>query len=397
MEKLPWGTNSQLTANEFYNREDDIIHLKNFLETTSLGTPPTILLSGIRGIGKTALLKRVKNELKSDYLIAYLDLSHSYSFQVGELDEISLMQYIYTGWIDACEEKNFKRYVPRIKEIFKKNKFELKKIIEFGDYPIPIPETNDDYSGLLKLVLNLPQKIYEENKKEIKGVIMIIDEFQVLKDLGKNLDGFLWYFRSIIQSQRNVAYVFSGSIHSKDLIIEKIAGKTGAFGGRMLSFPINPFTENTVRKYLNEKLPSLKFKDNGFKRFYNCTQGVPYYVNTFANLLPKNLPLNDEDIKEEFKNSLPFLADHLKQVWGGLDLVEQKIITSIITGYSERKKIAENLKRTSGSLSRHLVKLQNIGLIQNISNGNYEVCETILKSWLKQEYINKGVFPYRLS
>ena len=77
MEKLPWGTNSQLKNDEFYNRIDDIEHLKNFLETTSLGTPPTILLSGIRGIGKTALLKKIKNEMDSDYLIAYLDLSHN--------------------------------------------------------------------------------------------------------------------------------------------------------------------------------------------------------------------------------------------------------------------------------------------------------------------------------
>ncbi|GAA5819548.1 MAG: ATP-binding protein partial [Methanobrevibacter sp. CfCl-M3] len=36
--------------------------------------------------------------------------------------------------------------------------------MEFGDYPIPIPEIEDDCSGLLNLVLNLPQKIYEENQ-----------------------------------------------------------------------------------------------------------------------------------------------------------------------------------------------------------------------------------------
>ncbi len=397
MEKLPWGTNSQLKNDEFYNRIDDIEHLKNFLETTSLGTPPTILLSGIRGIGKTALLKKIKNEMDSDYLIAYLDLSHSYSYQVGELDEIALMQYFYTAWIDACSKKHLKRFIPRIKEYFQKNKFHFEKIIEFGDYPIPIPEIKDDYSGLLNLVLNLPQKIYEENQNQIKGVIMIIDEFQVLKDLGKNLDSFLWFFRSIIQSQRNVAYIFSGSLNSKDTIIEKISGKTGAFGGRMLTFPINPFTKETVKNYLNERLKSLNFEDDGFERFYSCTKGIPYYVNTFANLLPKNLQLNDKTVKKEFINSLPFLADHLKQLWGGLDLVEQKIITTIINDVTERKMIANELNRTSGSLGRHLNKLQNIGFIENMGNGKYGISETILKSWLKKEYKDKGVFPYRIS
>lgn len=67
----------------------------------------------------------------------------------------------------------------------------------------------------MNLVLELPQKIYDENKKDIKCTIMIIDEFQVLKDLGNNLDKFSWFFRSIIQSQKNVAYVFSGSMDLK--------------------------------------------------------------------------------------------------------------------------------------------------------------------------------------
>jgi len=52
------------------------------------------------------------------------------------------------------------------------------------------------------------------------------------------------------------------------------------------------------------------------KGFYSCTKGIHYYVNTFANLLPKNLPLNDKAVKEEFINSLPFLADHLTTMGG---------------------------------------------------------------------------------
>ncbi|GAA5819549.1 MAG: ATP-binding protein partial [Methanobrevibacter sp. CfCl-M3] len=59
-------------------------------------------------------------------------------------------------------------------------------------------------------------------------------------------------FRSIIQNQRNVAYIFSGSLNSKNTIIERIYGKTGTFGGRMLTFPINPFTKETIKNYLNE-------------------------------------------------------------------------------------------------------------------------------------------------
>lgn len=395
MGNLPWGTNSELSNEQFYNRIDDINHLKNLLKTTSEGTPPTIMLSGMRGVGKTALLKKIKKDLENDYLIAYIDLTRSYSYQVSKLDEIALMQFFYKSWIDVAKEKNYNRVIKRIKEYFQRKKFKLKELAEFEGVPIPIPESKDDYQKIMNLVLELPQKIYDENKKDIKGTIMIIDEFQVLKDLGNNLDKFLWFFRSIIQSQKNVAYVFSGSMDSKDVIIEKIASQKGAFGGRILSFEINPFSKKIVKSYLHERLPSLIFKDDGFERFYACTRGIPYYINTFANLLQKNTPLDDKDVKEEFQRILPLLADHLKQKWGGLNLTEQKIITAIITGHSERKDLAQYLQRTSGSLGTPLVKLQNMGLIQNEHNGKYEISELILKLWLEQEFKTKGVFPYR--
>jgi len=395
MENLPWGTNSQLKNEQFYNRTQDINHLKNLLETTRNATPPTIMLSGIRGVGKTALLKKIKNELDGNYLVNYIDLSHSYNYQTANLDELTLMQYFYKSWIETTKEKKFNRISKRINEYFKRKNFKFKKLIEFGGIPIPIFESEDNLETFMNLVLELPQKIYEENKENIDGVIVMIDEFQALKDLGKNLDKFLWYFRSVIQSQSNVAYVFSGSMTSKDLIIEKIASQKGAFGGRVLSFEIEPFTKDTVKSYLNERLPNLILDDGGFERFYNCTRGVPYYVNTFANLLQKNTSLTDQDVKEEFQRVIPLLADHFKQKWGGLNLTEQKIVTAIIEGHEERKDIAKHLQRTSGSLGIPLLKLQNTGFIQNVSKGTYEITELILKIWLEQEYKMKGVFPYR--
>lgn len=182
---------------------------------------------------------------------------------------------------------------------------------------------------------------------------------------------------------------------SKDVIIEKIASQKGAFGGRILSFEINPFNKETVKNYLQERLPSLIFTDDGFERFYTCTRGIPHYINNFVNLLQKDIPLDDIIVKEEFQRTLPLLADHLKQKWRGLNFTEEKIITGIITGHSERKDLAQHLQRTSGSLGTPLVKLQNIGLIQNEYNGRYDVSELILKLWLEQEFKTKGVFPYR--
>ncbi len=41
--------------------------------------------------------------------------------------------------------------------------------------------------------MNLPQQIYEDSKENIEGVLIFIDEFQILKQLDEDVNGFLWY------------------------------------------------------------------------------------------------------------------------------------------------------------------------------------------------------------
>jgi len=106
----------------------------------------------------------------------------------------------------------------------------------------------------------------------------------------------------------------------------------------MLSIEISPFTKATVKNYLNERMPQLKFDEKWFERFFKCTKGIPFYVNIFANLLEKNTILNENKVKKEFEICLPILADHLKQKWAELTLNEQKILVTIITGILKKKR-----------------------------------------------------------
>ena len=393
MEDIAWGTDADLTDEQFYNRDEEILWIKNLLETTSKGSPPTIMLIGIRGVGKTVLLKKIKKELEKDYLINYVDLSATSGYQRGKLTENGIMEDLYSSWMEECKNKNIFSLFKKISKLGTK-KLKLKEIVDIGGLPFPVPETEDDYRKLSKFVLDLPQKIYKEQSDNLKGAILFIDEFQALKDLGDGLDAFLWFLRSVVQNQKNVAYVFSGSLTSTDSIIAKIAGREGAFGGRMLTVEIRPFTKETVKNYLKEKLPSLILEDNGFERFYKCTGGIPFYVNTFAKLLQKNVSLNENDVKNEFQRTLPYLAIHIMNEWSRLTLQEQTILTKLTDKSLKRKDIADSLHVTTGSLSFPLNRLQDRGLVKS-EEGIYAISEPILKAWLKREYKEKGIFPFR--
>ena len=57
MNELAWGTNNELNDKQFYNRVKDIKFISDLLKSSQYGTSPSILLTGIRGVGKSALMK----------------------------------------------------------------------------------------------------------------------------------------------------------------------------------------------------------------------------------------------------------------------------------------------------------------------------------------------------
>lgn len=58
MDMLPWGTNHNLTDEEFYNREWELNNIKTFLETTNKGNAPKILLTGCVVLAKNCFFKK---------------------------------------------------------------------------------------------------------------------------------------------------------------------------------------------------------------------------------------------------------------------------------------------------------------------------------------------------
>ncbi len=394
MTDLPWGNNQNLTDEEFYNREGELINLKNILESTRDGHAPDILLTGIRGVGKTVFLKKLKRELDDDYLVVYMDFSKSASYQKNQMSIIGLMEHFFKELIIESKKKGLNTLDKKIEKYFKSNDFKIKEFVKLDKIPVPIFSKETNEGKLMDFVFDLAEKIYEENQNKIKGVLIFIDEFQIIKELNNYKESFLWKIRAYIQNQRNVAYIFSGLMSLQDKLISEIASQNGAFGGRMITININPFEKETVRDYLLEKTPYILFTDDGFDRFYKCTSGIPSYVNIFASLLPINEKLDDEAIKICFDKKIQAISSYLINIWARLSFREQTIIIILLEKQLRRIDIANELGISTGSLSNYLNNLQNQGLI-SLNNGLYEISEPILKRWLELEFEEKGIYPYR--
>ena len=398
MSNLPWGTSKVLTDEEFFNRTQEISNLTNLLNSTSENNAPDILVTGIRGVGKTVLLNKIKQFMDENYLVVYMDFSVSQTYQKNKMSLKGLYDFYYQKIVEEAHLKGLNTLKNHINKFFKTNNFKLKEVVVASAFdisiPIPIIGTERDLERYRDFVFRLPQEIYDNNKDKIDGMVIIIDEFQVIKELNTYLESFLWNFRGYVTEQRNVAYILSGSMGLQDNLISEIAGQNGAFGGRMLTININPFSKQTTKNYLTERAPELKFTQEGFERFYKCTSGIPYYINIFARQLPTNQELDENNVIDAFDNNISFIVSHLINEWNRLTTKEKDIIIALIDSPLKRIDLARKLNVKSGSLSDKLNKLQNLDLIR-FAGGEYEISEKLLKRWLEIEYSQKGIYPYR--
>ncbi|MBQ2227013.1 MAG: ATP-binding protein [Methanobrevibacter sp.] len=393
MDQIASITDTNLTETQFYNRVDEINMLSSLLGSTEFNSSPTILLTGIRGVGKTALIKKIKDKFDKEYLVVDIDLSRSNAYQQKKLTRGSVIKIIYDAIIKSSKEFGLRTLDKKIEKYFKTNNFKIDKIFSYEHIPVPIFESEENYARLADFVMELPQKIYEDNSDKLKGVFIFIDEIQLIKDLG-NVDKFLWYMRSFIQNQKNVAYLFCGSMSLKDSLINDLNGKNGAFGGRMLTIEIHPFSKQTTREYIESIPRNILLDDSGFERFYKCTRGIPYYINIFAKILPENIILTENNIIALFKDSIDYLAVHFIFMWSKLTFQEQKIIISLVGNPKKRIEIANNLEVTSGSLNRPLNRLLDFDLIE-YANDKYQITDPIFAYWLQNSYEKNGIYPFR--
>ena len=378
----------------FYNRTEDIKKIEYYLNSLEMGISQSLLIRGVRGVGKTFLLQKLKQDSKKNFLVSYIDISRIVGFDDTQLTAQSVL-------LELLDEMNNTIY-DKIND-GKKITFLLKKLIDklkIKDFSfskgthiaeIPIPATEDNYKKISKFVMEYPQKVVE-NIDGIDGFIIIIDEFQMLKKL-ENPESFFWLLRSYSQFQSNVSYVMSGSISQTSDAIEMLNGATGAFGGRMIQINIDPFTKQETKSYFNDRFPEITFTDDGFNRFYEYTKGIPMYINSFYNALSSHETYDEDLIDYIFLNNMDQILVMWIRIWGTLNKYEKRIICAMLNrediSWSE---LERKLDMSPATLTKYIKTLQDKGIIKYF-DGNYNFEDLMLKTWLNHEKERTGVYP----
>ena len=378
----------------FYNRTEDIKKIEYYLNSLEMGISQSLLIRGVRGVGKTFLLQKLKQDSKKNFLVSYIDISRIVGFDDTQLTAQSVLLELLDEMNNTIYDKinDGKKITFLLKKLINKLKikdFSFSKGTHIAE--IPIPATEDNYKKISKFVMEYPQNVVEDIDG-IDGFIIIIDEFQMLKKL-ENPESFFWLLRSYSQFQSNVSYVMSGSISQTSDAIEMLNGATGAFGGRMIQINIDSFTKKETKSYFNDRFPEITFTDDGFNRFYEYTKGIPMYINSFYNALSSHETYDEELIDYIFLNNMDQILVMWIRIWGTLNKYEKRIICTMLNkeniSWSE---LERKLDMSPATLTKYIKTLQDKGIIKYYG-GYYNFEDLMLKTWLTHEKERTGVYP----
>ncbi|OPX59046.1 MAG: Archaeal ATPase [Methanobacterium sp. PtaB.Bin024] len=390
---LPLGIPSNLDK-YFFNRKKELSQIDTFLSGFKNNVANQLLVTGRRGVGKSFLLMKLKMELPPNVLSAYLDLSKIHGMQKGKITEEHVMHSLFEVMLESLKDKGSLRKIYNLKESLLKRL--SPKTYDFKGagnlLGIPIPKVDDNYEKLSSLVMEFPQKVVDDNRKNIDGFVIIIDEFQLIGEF-ENPEAFFWLVRSFTQHQDNVTYIFTGSTSATSEIVEKINGAHGAFGGRMIQLPVEPFSEEDTYEYLKEMIPEIKFTPQGLKRFYKCTGGYPSYINSFCNTMSSGTVYDEEMIIETFYNKLDQIAIMWVAIWSTLSDYEKEIIEILMEAEALKwNDLVSQVDYSNKTLLKYTNRLKNKGILSHV-NKKYSINDIMLRSWLKNFKEKEGYYP----
>ena len=324
-------------------------------------------------------------------LTVYLDIAEIYGDCCGNFNEAIILKELLDSLVNLISEND---------NLFKMalNLFSQLNIEDISLYDsksvskIPVPKIKDNYQKLSKFVMELPQYLVDTSEN-VKGIIIVIDEFQQLKHV-ENPDALFWLFRSYVQKQSNVCYIFTGSVSKTADVIQMINGPMGAFGGRMIQIDIAPFSKEETRNYIKDKSNNILFTDDGFERFYKCTKGIPAYINSFCNVLNPGVQYDSQMVKDAFMMQMDQIVIMWLYVWGNLNDSEKNIVKLFVENdFLILSDIQKLLGLSKTTIIKYLDSLSMKGIIKYGENG-YQLNDDMLKIWLIHKLETEGHYPY---
>jgi len=370
----PFKFGNIVSGENFYNREDELLRIKQTLKGGN-----NITLYAPRRYGKTSLVTKALNELsKEGYITVYVDFMSVYSKET-----------FIKNYTKAIAEKQSNKLEEATKLIAKLIRGIIPSVTfdNFGNpgFSFSWVEGNNKEQTLVD-VINLPDKFATKENKWI----IAFDEFQEITQM--NGESFEKVLRSCIQHHKNISYLFLGS--RTHILKDMFNNKNRAFYNSAMLMNIDTIDDNKSVKFLKQKFSTTKISisESNAKYLISKARAIPYYIQFIAAEIWQHLTIeggteiNKDHIEKAVLRIIRLKSDYYWELTNKQTANRKKVLfalsKSVSEIFSKQTSITYNLGAVS-STQKALETFIDEGIIERI-NKKFEFSDPIYKLFLQK-------------
>ena len=371
--KNPFIYGKIVTGESFVNREKEKTDL-----TKSLLNSEVVFLISSRRYGKSSLLKKVSDELKKKKVqVAYIDLFKCSSLEQFVVQYARVLALLETSVVEKAM-KLIGEWISALRPQF--------TIDKNGTLALEIdakPREQEVYQ-LLEKLMGKPQEYANRYKCP---VVIMIDEFQeIVRFGGEQLEK---YLRAVIQGQKNVGYVFSGS--KRSMLTDMVSKKSRAFYHCGPVMYLDKIDQEEWVQYIKEKFNKSKIAidDNVVRNIIHKAQNIPYYVQSLSHKIWE-LTVDSGNAQEKaIENAVESIVDESRHVyialWELLPSTQQRLLEGIARGVIDnpfsQEFIIRHQMNSRSTVITSLKLLEKKDILEK-SGKKYIFCDIWFSEWV---------------
>ena len=342
----------------------------------------SLMLLGLRGVGKTVLLNRIRSEAKEiGYEVLKLEapedqrlaeyLAPALKATLLRLSRVEKAKTLANRALGAL--KNFARA------------FE----VSVGDFRIQLAETYAAESGNLEVDLpELMEAVGDAAKAAESSVALLVDEIQYLSEED---------FRALIVSFHNIAQIglpvvlFGAGLPQ----VAGLAGRAKSYAERLFDYPVvGPLDEDSARMAIRRPVENenVEITDDALTEVVKVTHGYPYFLQEWGKhawIAADSSPIEASDIRVAHSAATEALDRNFFRVrFDRLTPREQDYLRAMAElgeGPHRSGKISQLLKRKVESLGTLRSGLIRKGMIWSPSHGDTAFTVPLFEEFMRRE------------
>lgn len=386
----PFNPGSGVPPPFLAGRDQEIATFEGILESITKGKLTNVILTGLRGTGKTVLLTKFREICEREkffpIMISQFSLKHNDPVEFN-----NALKYKMNGAAESLSaKKKIVRKLQSIGSLLKPSAMGVPEIFyyEFADKPDSIP-----FENYIEEYLSSNWQIFEKNK--YKGVVFLFDEFHLISDdVTRKRFVMADFIGAINELQKNkLPYHLVLTGLPKLLLNVK---KARSYSERMFTtIELNNLSRDEATLAISTPLNNSprSFSRDLINAVVADTEQYPYFIQFYCRAIiehtnKKRISLrNYESIKPTIikQLDLDFFSSRIENL-----TKKEKEVLITMAGITKEDLEFKDIRAIStiakNSLSQYLNRLETKGLIHRHKHGTYRYSLPMLRDCVMRKY-----------